>query len=178
MTIRADLARRSLRATSLGQPTLRVHNSTSLVGGLLRGAGRALQGERLPIGSDRWYWGPSRVLAETPGVRGGAITEMPYFTFLYGDLHAHMISMPLILLTVLLLFNEVAQAGRDHRRRIERFAAIALVALTIGVIRATNTWDWPSMTLFAIVALSYAWWIRWRPTFRPVRDDALLPGLA
>ena len=169
--IRADLSRRASELHPWDSLRYEFHNSTSLISGLLRGAGRALQGENLPIGSDRWYWGPSRVLAETPGVRGGAITEMPYFTFLYGDLHAHMISMPLILLTVLLLFNEVAQAGRDHRRRIERFAAIALVALTVGVIRATNTWDWPSMTLFSIVALSYAWWIRWQSTFRPLTDS-------
>lgn len=168
--VRAELSRRASELHPWDSLRYEFHNSTSLLRGLLRGAGRALQGENLPIGSDRWYWGPSRVLAETPGVRGGAITEMPYFTFLYGDLHAHMISMPLILLTVLLLFNEVAQAGRDQRRWIERFAALALVALTVGAIRATNTWDWPSMTLFSTLALSYAWWIRWRPTFRPVAD--------
>ena len=182
---RAELSRRASELHPWDSLRYEVHNSTSLISGLLRGAGRALQGDNLPIGSDRWYWGPSRVLAETPGVRGGAITEMPYFTFVYGDLHAHMISMPLILLTVLLLFNEVAQAGRDHRRSIDRFAAIALIALTVGAIRATNTWDWPSMTLFSIVALSYAWWIRWQATFRPLSDlrfylvliGALLAGL-
>ena len=169
--IRVELSRRASELHPWDSLRYEFHNSTSLWSGLLRGAGRALQGESLPIGSDRWYWGPSRVLAETPGVRGNAITEMPYFTFLYGDLHAHMISMPLILLTLLLLFNEVAQAGRDHRRKVERFAALALVALAVGAIRATNTWDWPSMTLFAVVALAYAWWIRWQPTFRSIADS-------
>lgn len=169
--ISAELSRRAAEMHPWDSLRYEIHNSTSLLSGLLRGAGRALQGESLPISSDRWYWGPSRVLAETPGVRGNAITEMPYFTFLYGDLHAHMISMPLILLTLLLLFNEVAQAGRDHRRGIERFAAIALIALGVGAIRATNTWDWPSMTLFSVVALAYAWWIRWQPTLlRPIAD--------
>ncbi len=168
---RAELSWRASELHPWDSLRYEVHNSTSLISGLLRGAGRALQGDNLPIGSDRWYWGPSRVLAETPGVRGGAITEMPYFTFVYGDLHAHMISMPLILLTVLLLFNEVAQAGRDHRRKIDRFAAIALIALTVGAIQATNTWDWPSMTLFAIVALAYAWRLRWQSTFRSVAES-------
>lgn len=175
--VRADLEHRASELHVWDSLRYEAHNSTSLIGGLLSGAGRALQGESLPIGSDRWYWGPSRVLAETPGVRGNAITEMPYFTFVYGDLHAHMISMPMILLTVLLLFNEVAQAAHDNRRRIERLAAIALVALTVGAIRATNTWDWPTMTLFAIVALAYAWWIRWQSTFRPVRDSRFYPVL-
>lgn len=154
-----------------------IHNSLSLVGGLARGIGRALQGESLPIGSDRWYWGPSRVLAETPGIGGGAITEMPFFTFLYGDLHAHMISMPLILLAVLFVFNELAQTGQDQRRRLERILALALGALAVGVLRATNTWDWPTMTLFAIVGLAYAWWLRWRASIRPIADRRFHAGL-
>ena len=168
--VSADLALRAAELHPWDSLRYEINNSVSLVKGLFNGTGRLLQGEHLPIGSDRWYWGPSRVLAETPGVRGGAITEMPYFTFLYGDLHAHMISMPLILLTSLLLFNEVIQAGRDHRRPIERLLAIALVALGSGVMQATNTWDWPSMTLLSITALTYAWWIRWQSTFRPILD--------
>ncbi len=147
-----------------------INNSVSLVGGMLRGIGRVLGGSGFSIGSDRWYWGPSRVLAETPGIRGGAITEMPYFTFVYGDLHAHMISLPLVLFTVLFLFNELVQVGRERRGIFERACAIALGALTVGLLQATNTWDWPSMTLFAVIGLAYAWWLRWKTSFRPIED--------
>ena len=169
--IRAELADRAVAWHPWDRLRYEIDSSLSLLGGLLRGMGRALDGDPLPIGSDRWYWGPSRVLAETPGVRGGAITEMPFFTFLYGDLHAHMISMPLILLSVLFLFNELALAGSDQRSSLERFLALALGALAIGVLQATNTWDWPTMTLLAIVGLGYAWWLRWRSTFRPLTDQ-------
>ena len=167
--IRAELAQRAASWHPWDSLRYELDNSISLIGGLLRGFGRALGGEPLPIGSDRWYWGPSRVLAETPGVGGGAITEMPFFTFLYGDLHAHMISMPLILLTALFVFNELAQAGRE-RRPLERFLALALGALTVGLLQATNTWDWPTMTLFALAGLGYAWWLRWHESFRPIAD--------
>lgn len=145
-----------------------IDNSVSLVSGLFRGTALALAGNQLPIGHDRWYWGPSRVLAETKGVGGNAITEMPYFTFLYGDLHAHMINMPIILLTVLFLFNELAQVGQDRRGHLERFLALALGAMGVGLMQATNTWDWPSMTLFGVIGLSYVWWVRWQDTFRPI----------
>ena len=166
--IRAQLAERATAWHPWDSLRYEMDNSLSLAGGLLRGLGRALQGEPLPIGSDRWYWGPSRVLAETPGVGGGAITEMPFFTFLYGDLHAHMISMPLILLTALFLFNALAQAENDQSRPLEKLLALALGALTVGVLQATNTWDWPTMTLLVIVGLVYCWWIRWHKTFRPI----------
>ncbi|MCY4063699.1 MAG: DUF2298 domain-containing protein [Chloroflexi bacterium] len=175
--VRAELADRAGAWHPWDRLRYEIDSSVSLVGGLLRGLGKALAGEPLPIGSDRWYWGPSRVLAETPGVGGGAITEMPFFTFLYGDLHAHMISMPLILLSVLFLFNEVAQAESDQRSSLERFLALALGALTVGVLQATNTWDWPTMTLLAVAGLGYAWWLRWRSTFRSLNDRRFYASL-
>lgn len=168
--VKADLAHRASELHPWDSLRYEFDSSLSLVGGLIRGAAKALQGEQLLINSDRWYWGPSRVLAETPGVRGNAITEMPYFTFLYGDLHAHMINMPLILLSILLLFNEVAQARRFHRPVLERALALMLLALTVGIMRATNTWDWPAMTLLSVLALGYAWRLRWKNTFRQLQD--------
>ena len=168
--VRAELARQASELHPWDSIRYEFNSSLSLVSGLIRGAGKILTGEQIHINSDRWYWGPSRILAETPGVRGNAITEMPYFTFLYGDLHAHMINMPLILLTVLLLFNEVAQARRCHRPLVERTLAVALTALTVGVMRATNTWDWPTMSLLAVLAFIYAWCLRWKASFRPLPD--------
>ena len=130
--------------------------------------GMAIGGSPLPIGVDRWYWGPSRVLAEIPypNAIDNAITEMPYFTFLYGDLHAHMIDMPMLLFIILFLYNELILAKRDERRLSAKVMALALGALAVGLIRATNTWDWPSFLLFSVVALAYVWWVRWRAVHR------------
>ena len=178
---RAELQDRAAQGHIGDRLRYEINNSVSLVRGIARGIGGALTGERLPIGSDRWYWGPSRVLAETPGVGGGAITEMPFFTFVYGDLHAHMINMPLILLTALCLFGELTQAGSDGRRWLERLIALALLALTVSLMQATNTWDYPSMLLFALAGLGYIWWLRWNSVMRPLPDArfylALIAGL-
>jgi YYY domain-containing protein len=138
-----------------------IHNSTSLISGLVGGVGELIKGQTLPIGSNRWYWAPSRVLAETPGVEGNAITEMPYFTFLYGDLHAHMIAMPMLLFVMVFLLNEVFSAGQDKRSGLLQFLALALGAMFTGLLRATNTWDWPTFTLLSVVGLGFAWWLAW-----------------
>lgn len=139
-----------------------IDNAVELWASFFKGLGPTFAGQILPIGSNRWYWGPTRVLSETPGVEGNAINEMPYFTFVYGDLHAHMINLPFLLFAMLFIFYEVKFADRDERSVFAMGLALFLGALTIGIMRATNTWDWPSFMLFGLVGLSYAWWRRWK----------------
>jgi YYY domain-containing protein len=140
----------------------------SNTGGLLSSIGtgfmRLIGGSPLPLAPHRWYWGPTRLLGETQG--GNSIVEMPYFTFLYGDLHAHMMSMPLQFLALGFLLNEVLSARRGNRSR--RAAALALLvgAITVGILFATNSWDWITYLLLSIVGLGYAWWLGWRKISR------------
>ena len=127
--------------------------------GLLTGAGRWLEGDPLPIASHRWYWAPTRILAETPGTGGNAITEMPWFTFLYGDLHAHMIAMPLQLFVLLFVVHEFRATEGRGRRRAGRWPALIAGALAAGMLRATNTWDWPTFMLLGVAAVAGPWWL-------------------
>jgi YYY domain-containing protein len=87
---------------------------------------------------------------------------MPYFTFLYGDLHAHMISMPMQFLIILFLLHEVLYAGRQDRRRWIGALLLAVGAIAVGMLRGINTWDWPTYLLLSVLGLGYAWWLRWR----------------
>ncbi len=62
-----------------------------------QGLSAVLKGTPLAFGYGDWYWNPSRVV---PPLGGNEITEFPLFTFIYSDLHAHMIAMPLALLAL------------------------------------------------------------------------------
>ncbi|GBL17813.1 hypothetical protein EMGBS1_06330, partial [Chloroflexota bacterium] len=51
------------------------------------------------MGTGEWYWNATRVIPH-PESEVGPITEFPLFTFLYADLHAHMMALPLTLLAL------------------------------------------------------------------------------
>lgn len=81
------------------------------------------------------WWGSSRVF------HGTAITEFPYWSFLFGDFHPHVMSLPLLTLLAALVLTYVVTAEREDGFRLHALA-VSLGVLS-AVIRATHTWDLP-----------------------------------
>ncbi len=146
--------------------------ASSWLDGFQEGLPKILDGEPLPMASNRWYWGPTRVIGDIPEQRGhNAINEMPYFTFLYADLHAHMVAMPMTLLVLLLVLGEIFGAGHGLRGSITSFFAMLLLGLVVGLLKPTNTWDWPTYMGIAVAGLTFAAWLgqgRLRGDIQPV----------
>ena len=82
------------------------------------------QGVVLPIGRGEWYWNPSRVIPPGPG---NEITEFPFFTFLYSDLHAHMIVLTMTTFVI-------AWALATVKARRTSLLSIVAGALVIGAL--------------------------------------------
>ena len=146
------------------------------------GLGRVLSGEvkNLPYYPGDWYWKPSRAIQPEAG---GEITEFPFFTFLYADLHAHLMALPLTLLVIAWALGVVL--GRAQWRSKGRMALALLIgALAVGALRPTNTWDQYTYLILAAVALFYsaarAGWSRGavRALFRGVLLAAILAALS
>ena len=110
-----------------------------------------------PIYPGDWFWTASRAINFQPG-EVQPITEFPFFTFLYGDLHAHMISLPLTLLVLGWAVSLVLQ-GKSKTRSRRRTAVTALQfligGLAIGSLQATNTWDFPTYIFIGILAVAF-----------------------
>ncbi len=109
----------------------------------------------LPIGFGEWFWVPSRALP------GDTITEFPFFTFTYADLHAHMIALPITMLVLgLVLAILFTQWRKVDFAKIGNLIDLAITltfaGLVLGVLKTTNTWDWPTYTALLGVALCYA----------------------
>ena len=160
----------------------------------LNGAWRVMIGETdIPVGLGSWYWDATRIIASEEVEQakreggeerhGNEINEFPFFTFLYADLHAHMIDLPF---TALALTWAVAYflSVRRQRRRVESLALWVVGGLAFGVTRPTNTWDYPVYLALAAAAVLAAHWAKddFRFTRAMLFDAgvrfALLVGLA
>jgi YYY domain-containing protein len=96
------------------------------------------------VPNDWWFWNASRVIHPGPG-EPGPITEFPSFTFIYGDLHAHAMALPLAALAVMLTVAVV----RAREGPFPSPLLLALLGLTLGALWVTNTWDFPTYALVA-----------------------------
>ena len=96
--------------------------------------------------STYYYWSASRVIPDT-------INEFPFFSFIHGDLHAHMIGIAFQLLMIALLFHLLRQEKEWH------VPTLVMITLLLGFMFLVNSWDYPTYAIFFIIVL-VAWRIR------------------
>jgi YYY domain-containing protein len=115
------------------------------------------------------YWESSRVIPAT-------INEFPYWSFLFADLHPHMIGIPFTVLFVGLALNMLLSMSDRHRRTacIESGLGYLVLPLVLGAIGAINTWDLPTyLGLGVLVYLVREWHSRGRIRWLPAAFFAL-----
>jgi YYY domain-containing protein len=140
------------------------------------GLNQLLGGHPLQLRAEWWYWNATRLIPASQG-EAGPINEMPFFTFLFGDLHAHMMALPYTLLALGLALTfvrdsvgEIASEGlRALWNDSTEVLTLSLLALTVGALWPMNTWDFPTSTALVAAALACREYARRR------RID--LPGL-
>jgi YYY domain-containing protein len=110
-----------------------------------------------------WFWGPSRVVYSEQLI---TINEFPFWSYLFADLHPHLIAMPVALLVIALAFELLdARRPTTDKRQVERagwplvVGRWSLVALALGALAVTNSWDFPTYTLLVGGALCGRVWL-------------------
>ena len=124
-----------------------------------------------------WWWDWSRVIHDyTPlGTDQEVITEMPSFSFVLGDNHPHVMSLPFVLLTVSIAIYYATRPGRkaydtsttkialDGRPvalwLLDNVPDILLTAVVLGGLSFMNTWDFPVYGAVVIGAIFLRRWI-------------------
>ncbi|HEY3229304.1 MAG TPA: DUF2298 domain-containing protein, partial [Roseiflexaceae bacterium] len=132
----------------------------------------ALQGGLSGFGArlGDWFWGPSRVIYIPDKLI--TINEFPYWSFLFADLHPHLIALPIAVLMIALAYEcfDDRRTTNDERRTTNEddhlvkggWSVIVgrwgLAALTLGALAVTNSWDFPTYTvLLGGALLGRAW---------------------
>jgi len=117
-----------------------------------------------------WWWRASRVIHDRDflGNSVEVIDEFPFFSFMLGDMHPHVLALPFVLLAVGLSLNLVLSSRRneahppDENSTLstlrytfgEPWWAFVVYAVCIGAIGFLNTWDLP--IYFVIMLGAYA----------------------
>ena len=109
---------------------------------MIGGAIRVLSGQAtLPGNNGRWYFEASRpILHDGPDT---PIAEFPYFTFLYGDMHPHMLVMPIYALVLGWMLNLLLWPV-SRIKWTSRIPGLIAAGLIFGIFRAAHTWDFPT----------------------------------
>ena len=105
-----------------------------------------------------WWWQGSRIVQDYDFLgnnKGDIIDEFPFFSFLLGDLHPHVLAMPFAFLAMALALNYLLDGSREKIRWIGiplniDWYSFGLAAFALGAMGFLNTWDFPFyVALFA-----------------------------
>ena len=99
-----------------------------------------------------WWWRATRVI-DTLSVSGSSldytITEFPFFSFVLGDLHPHVMSLPFIFAFILISLNTFMDPNKMvYGWTSSNKSYIFLTALVLGGLPFINIWDIVPFLLF------------------------------
>lgn len=93
------------------------------------------------------YWGPTRVIPNS-------INEFPFFSVLYGDLHAHTLAMPFAMLLIGIVASVFMSPSQKPFDWTKDWPGLLAAGFLIGSIAFLNTWELPTwMALIGLVLL-------------------------
>jgi len=140
-----------------------------------------------------WWWQGSRIVQDYDYLwnnKGDVIDEFPFFSFLLGDLHPHVLALPFAFLAMSLVLNLLLGGARGQihwlgiRLRLNWFA-FGLAVLGLGAMGFLNTWDFPFyVALFAGAYVLEGWMnpqiedVDIQPSLRQAAKDFFGIGLA
>jgi YYY domain-containing protein len=118
----------------------------------------------LPLDRYLWWWRSSRIIQDYNMVgnwTGDVIDEFPFFSFLLGDLHPHVLALPFGLLAIAVAMNlffggfrgTINLLGAKLHINLQGFLFSAIV---IGGLAFLNTWD--ILTAASLIVAAYVLW--------------------
>ena len=118
-----------------------------------------------------WWWRGTRII-DTIGIDGTSldytITEFPFFSFLLGDLHAHVSALPYLTLALALALTLLVAPEPPGFQWVRKYPGEAgSLALTLGALAFINAWDFP-VYLCIVGMVAVVRWTAWHGQPPPV----------
>ena len=106
------------------------------------------------------------------------ITEFPFWSLLFADLHPHLMGVPFFGLVIALAvaYTVTVQAGLTART----WVLAAFIGLAVGLVRTVHTWDFPTAALIAAAAIPVGQFLapgRWQTRFWTAIAHLAVAGL-
>jgi YYY domain-containing protein len=102
------------------------------------------------------FWVPDKI-PDAPDI-SWHITEFPFFTFLFADLHAHMMVIPFTLLVIGL--GLALMVGLRNAGWLWAMTSSAVLGLALGSLWVINSWDYPSYLGLVVTLIWLAVYLR------------------
>ncbi len=164
--VRPWLSRRRAMVAGTFAPLLLV------IAGNLYAPVRYLQTPGQTFAADWWDklygigWRASRIVCDGPRIGNDCkppsvetINEFPFFSFLLGDLHPHLMALPFAVVALALALNAALRArSPDTVIGASDWLALVFSGVAIGALYALNSWDYPTYLLLVSVAV----WVGFR----------------
>lgn len=164
------------------------------LGGLLAGAAVSLAGNmhyvlyglfgdvfKLSGYEDYWFPNSTRYIGHNPLTDDQCIHEFPSYSFVLGDLHAHVVNVMFVLLTVGILYawmkgirerEEEGQAFSAKKLLLE--PAVIACGVFTGIFHWTNYWDFVIYTTAALICIFFTAMYRYRGQAKAVAAATVL----
>jgi len=145
-----------------------------------------------------WWWRASRVVRDVIlGQDVEVIDEFPFFSFLLGDMHPHVLALPFVLLALALALNVLrgittTQSGEQIPPLPSLLSPLSsplsplshlgplplLVPLCLGALGFLNSWDFPTYTLIFLGAYAIRRYLERGRADRAWLGDVVAVGIA
>jgi len=101
------------------------------------------------------YVDETRYIGYKPDTNDKTATEVPVYSAIVGNLHAHYIDLIFSLTMLALLvqfFVQIENSEKNKYKSFNYYARFAIIALILGIQKMTNYWDFP--IYFVIIAIT------------------------
>lgn len=128
----------------------KLHKLLPCCAGLLAGAAVSLAGNMhyviyakiLPLFRETNYWFPNstRFIGHDPETLDQTIHEFPAYSFIQGDLHAHVVNIYFVLTVVGLLYAWIKNENKEKKKTLLQLPLL-MCGLFLGIFQWSNAWD-------------------------------------